>query len=183
MPTDTIVLTSTGRIWDRDATQKNIGWSNRTAGARSGTGGAESPRGVWIHPPRFGEYAILELSPFPEIRLPFKPGQVWDWELDVGSYWSNPAWAMWQGQMPVKTHYKSVGQQRVATPLGKLECQQVNAVARCSAGQAKVSLLFHPQHGFVELDYVNIDGGQVRFQLLSVGVVNEFDAATYFSKQ
>ncbi|UPL50780.1 hypothetical protein [Hymenobacter sublimis] len=177
------MLTSTGRIWEADSTQKAIGWGSRTDEMRSGTGVAESPRGVWIHPPRYGEYAILELSPFPEIRLPFKPGQEWDWELSVGSYWSNPAWAVWQGQMQVKTHYKSVGQQRVATPLGKLECQQVTAVARCSAGQATLSLLFHPQYGFVELDYVNIDGGRLRFQLLSVGVVNEFDATTYFGKQ
>lgn len=180
---DTVVLTSTGTVWKMDSAQKGIGWSSIVSGVKSSTGVEETPSGVWIHPPRFDAYAILELSPFPEIRLPYKAGQEWDWELDVGPQWGNPAWVQWEGRMTVRTHYTSIGEQLVATALGELRCQKVTAVATCTEGKADLALLFHPQYGFVELDYVNINRKQLRFQLLSVGIMNQFDGAAYFGKQ
>ncbi|WP_460611965.1 hypothetical protein [Hymenobacter seoulensis] len=180
---DTVMLTSTGTVWKMDSTQKEIGWSSETKGTTSSTGVEESASGVWIHPPRFNQYAILELSPFPEIRQPFKVGQEWDWELSVGSHWSNPAWAVWEGEMVVKTHYTAVGEQISTTPLGQLKCEKVTAISRCRAGTASLTLLFHPQYGFVELDYVNIDARRMRFQLLSVGIQNEFNGGAYFGRQ
>jgi hypothetical protein len=180
---DTVMLTSKGTVWRSDSTQKQIGWRSKITGTKSGTGVKETSDRVWIHPPRFDEYSILELSPFPEIKLPFKLGQEWDWELAVGSHWSNPAWAVWKGEMAVRTHYKSISNQLVTTPLGQLTCHKVTAIASCTSGSASLALLFHPQYGFVELDYVNIDGKRMRFQLLSVGITDEFNGASYFGRQ
>ncbi|TGE04258.1 hypothetical protein [Hymenobacter fodinae] len=180
--TDTVVLTSIGTAWKMDTTQKEIGWSSKVSGTQSGTGVEESPSGVWIHPPRFDEYAILELSPFPEVRLPFSVGQEWDWELSVGSHWSNPAWAVWKDRMVVRSHYKAGGEKNIQTRLGQLTCYEVTAVATCTAGKTTLVLLFHPQYGFVELDYRNMDGKRMRFQLVSSGIINEFHGATYFDK-
>jgi hypothetical protein len=128
--TDTITLTSSGTRWDRDSPQKTIGWKNRTSGAGSGV--IENDACVWIHPPRFNRYDILELSPFPEVKKPFVPSQEWDWQLELGSHWSNPAWAVWKGNMLVGTHYKAIGKRTVATALGKLVCEEVRVVPRCS---------------------------------------------------
>jgi hypothetical protein len=178
--TDTVVLTSRGTVWKMDSTQKEIGWSSKISGTKSGTGVEESPTGVWIHPLRFDEYAILELSPFPEIRLPFRPEEEWDWELSVGSQWSNPAWAVWKDRMIVRTHYKARGEKAVRTRLGQLTCYEVTAEATCTAGKTTLALLFHPQYGFVELDYHNMDGKRMRFQLLSAGVTNQFNGAAFF---
>ncbi|MDU0370236.1 hypothetical protein ACFPAF_07530 [Hymenobacter endophyticus] len=179
---DTVVLTSSGVAWRMDSTQKGIGWHSRTSNISSKTGVEESAGGIWIHPPRFDQYAILELSPFPEIKQPPVTGQQWDWELEVGSQWSNPAWAVWKGRMLVKTHYQTVGEQPVTTRLGQLTCQRVTAVARCTQGRSTLDLLFHPRYGFVLLDYVNIDGKRLRFELLSTGTTNQFDGAEYFGK-
>ncbi|GAB3292630.1 hypothetical protein [Hymenobacter tenuis] len=180
---DTVTLFSRGIAWESDSTQKAIDWLGKSGGAKNGTGVKENADGVWIHPPRFEHYAILELSPFPEIRQPYKPGQEWDWELAVGSHYSNPDWAVWEGEMVVKAHYKAVGDQISATPLGQLKCKKVTAISRCRAGTASLTLLFHPQYGFVELDYVNIDARRMRFQLLSVGIQNEFNGGAYFGRQ
>jgi hypothetical protein len=179
---DTVVLTSSGVAWRMDSTQKEIGWHSRASSISSKTGVEESAGGVWIHPPRFDQYAILELSPFPEIKQPPTTGQQWDWELEVGSQWSNPAWAVWEGDMLVETHYRTVGEQTVTTRFGRLTCQRVTAVARCAQGYSTRDLLFHPLYGFIMLDYVNVDGKRLRFELVSTGITNQFDGAKYFGK-
>jgi hypothetical protein len=181
VPVDTVVLTSTGSIWDLDSTQTIIGWGKRGS-IKGSSGVAEGAAGVWIHPPRFNQYAILELSPFPEVKKPFVKGQEWDWSLDVGSQWANPAWAVWTGDILVKSHYKVLGEQVINTPLGRLTCQRVTAVARCSQGSSTLNLLFHPLYGFVELDYSTIDGKRLKFDLLSAGVTNQFDGSEYFGQ-
>ncbi|SDX57165.1 hypothetical protein [Hymenobacter psychrophilus] len=178
---DTVSLTSTGIVWNIDSTQNGIRWKN--ADNRRGTGVKEGPNGVWIHPPRFDEYNILELSPFPEIKLPFQTGQEWDWELAVGDHYSNPAWAVWKGDIVVRTHYKAEGTQAVETPLGRLTCQRVTAESHSPVGESALQLLFHPRYGFVELDYRNIDGQRLRFELVSVGIENKFEAGAYFGEQ
>jgi hypothetical protein len=73
---DTVVLTSSGIVWKKNPPQKTIRWRNRTTG--TGSGVLENDACVWIHPPRFDRYSILELSPFPEVKKPFVPGQEWD---------------------------------------------------------------------------------------------------------
>lgn len=180
---DTVVLTSTGKPWSCcDSIQKGVSWGN--ANNRSGaTGVKEGPNGVWIHPPRFDEYKILELSPFPEIKLPFQIEQEWDWALGVGPQWSDPTWAVWREEITVRTRYKSAGKQTINTPFGLLTCQHVTAEARSPVGKSTLELLFHPQYGFVELNYRNIDGQRLRFQLHSVGIENKFEADAYFEGQ
>lgn len=188
--TDTVVLTSTGTTWSGttwkgDSLQKGIGWGKRTAGKNTdmtGTGVVENDARIWIHPPRFDRYTILYLSPFPEVKKPFVPGQEWDWELEVGSQWSNPAWAVWKGNTLVKTHYKALGNYVVTTAMGKLTCQEVTAVSRCAQGSSTLRTLFHPTYGFVVLDYVNIDGKRMKLQLISAAVENKFDGKAFFSQ-
>ncbi|WP_426491876.1 hypothetical protein [Hymenobacter sp. 102] len=173
-------MTSTGRAWNSDSAQKAISWADRRNRTTNFTGVKESVDGVWIHPPRFNQYAILELSPFPEVKKPCKKGQEWDWELGVGSQYANPAWAVWEGDMLVKTHYRTVGEQTVTTRLGRLTCQRVTAVARCAQGCSTLDLLFHPLYGFIRLDYVTIDGKRMRLELVSATVTNQFNGNEYF---
>ncbi|WBO85886.1 hypothetical protein [Hymenobacter yonginensis] len=181
--TDTIALTSTGAVWESDSTQTKIGWGSRMANKTASTewsGVRENTVGVWIHPPRFDRYVILRVSPFPEVKLPFVKGQEWDWELAVGEQWANPAWGVWKGDMLVKSHYRAIGEQVVTTPLGRLACQRVAAVSRCSQGSSTLNLLFHPRYGFVELDYQTIDSKILKIRLLSAGVESKFDGGEYF---
>jgi hypothetical protein len=42
--------------------------------------------------------------------------------------------------------------------------------------------LFHPVYGFVELDYVNIDGKRMKLQLISTAVQNKFDGEAFFKQ-
>ncbi|WP_022822994.1 hypothetical protein [Hymenobacter norwichensis] len=182
---DTLVLLSSGSPWNLNVGQKKIAWGKRTAGKNTGlngTGVVEDSLRLWIHPPRFDQYAILELSPFPEVKKPFIPGQQWYWGLEVGSQYANPAWAVWQGNMLVKTRYKATGQQTIETALGKLTCQEILATSTCAAGRSTLRTLYHPEYGFVLLDYVNIDASKMKLQLIYVGIENKFDGGAYFKK-
>jgi hypothetical protein len=182
---DTIVLLSSGMPWSLNIGQKKIAWGKRTAGKNTGlnwTGVVEDSLRLWMHPPRFDQYAILELSPFPEVKKPFVPGQQWYWGLEVGSYYANPAWAVWQGNMLVKTRYKATGRQTIKTAFGELTCQEIIATATCAAGRTTLRTLFHPEYGFVVLDYVNIDASKMTLQLIYVGIENTFDGNAYFKQ-
>ncbi|MET4104962.1 hypothetical protein [Hymenobacter sp. UYP22] len=114
--------------------------------------------------------------------MPYTQGREWHWELEVGSQWSSSAWAIWQGNMLVKTRYRTVGEQTVATRLGRLTCQRVTAVTRCAQGRSTLDVLFHPRYGFVVLNYVTIDGKRMRFELVSAGVTNQFNGTEYFGQ-
>lgn len=183
LSTDTILLTSSGTVWELDSIQKGIGWGTRTAGTKGGTGVIENAERVWIHPPRFDDYAILELSPFPEVKKPFVIGQEWGWELEVGEQWANPAWAAWKGGMLVKTHYQATKTQVVTTALGKLECQEVIAFSQCAQGKSTLRTLFHPVYGFILLDYTTIDGGRLTLKLIQAGISNAFDGETFYNQK
>ena len=180
--TDTLVLTSSGTSWKSDSTQKGISWGTMAYPKKTGSGVAEGAGGVWIHPPRFDEYAILELSPFPEVKRPFVPGQIWDWKLHVGDHYANSAWAVWKGDMLVKTQYSATKTQVVRTALGQLACQEVLAVSCCAQGISTLRTLFHPTYGFVVLNYRNIDGKRLKLELSRVGINGEFDGNAFFSK-
>jgi hypothetical protein len=71
--------------WRVDTTQIRLGWSyTGTVGHSDSSGVRENDTAVWSHPPRNGEYAILEINPFTYVRFPLKSGAEWDWNLEVG---------------------------------------------------------------------------------------------------
>jgi hypothetical protein len=178
---DTLVLTSFGEYqpgqYDTVTTQIQVGFAygGRSAPDPSLLG---SPAGVverdtvlWSHPPRQGPYAILELSPFPYIRLPAATGRQWSWTLTVGSHWSNPAWATWQGDIPVRSTYRITGQRTIATPLGRLTCWVTQAHATSPVGASSLETLYHPAYGFVRWTYATVNGGRIELQLVKAEVV------------
>lgn len=176
---DTLVLTSFGidSNWEVDTfrtahfalrtRQTKLGYSyDAHATPNSFSGVIEHDSLLWSHPPRNGDYAILELSPFPYIQLPAKIGHQWTWDLTVGDYWSNPQWATWRGQIQVRSQYQVVGKQVLHTPLGLLSCWLVRARASCPAGNSSLDLWYHPAYGFVQLDYHTITGTRLTFKLV-----------------
>ena len=130
------------------------------------TGVIENDTMLWMHPPRAGKYRMLELSPFPYIKLPARAGQRWPWRLAVGSQWSSPKWAVWQGNITIDYTYQTVSQQLLATPLGPLTCWLVRARTSCPVGASTLDSYYHPQLGFVRLAYRTIDGRRLTLNLV-----------------
>lgn len=176
-PSDTLALTSYGDFkpgqYDTVTTQIKVGFSydghsqpnNSLPGSFAGV--IETDSLLWSHPPRRDQYAILELSPFPYVKLPAASGRQWTWELGVGHQWGNPQWATWRGEMLVRSTYRITGQRAVQTKLGLLTCWVIQARATCPRGVSSLEALYHPRYGFVQLNYRNLNGSRMEFALIA----------------
>ncbi|HMN89053.1 MAG TPA: hypothetical protein PKD70_00380 [Saprospiraceae bacterium] len=129
------------------------------------TGIVENERNIWMHPPRSKLFRILELNPFPFIQTPYQVGHEWTWTQQIGSYWSDARWKEWKGAITNTYTYRITNKKMVRTTFGTLECYEVRAKAESELGETEMTGLFNPDYGFVQLDYVNIDGSRMVMEL------------------
>jgi hypothetical protein len=109
---------------------------------------------IWFHPPRTKFFKILEINPFPEIRL----NQTnWSTQLKVGDHWGNERWKTWNGVINIVSEYK----------LNK-DKSTVTAEAKSPIGTTKLNSEFNLEQGFTKLDYQNIDGSRILMELVEI---------------
>lgn len=132
----------------------------------SASGIIENEQNLWMHPPRDGLFRILELNPFPFIQAPYQVGNQWHWQLSIGSHWSDKRWKEWQDRITNRYHYRISGNKPMKTKLGTLACWEVTATAQSELGKTGLIAYFNQEHGFVELNYTNIDGSQLLLKLI-----------------
>ncbi len=143
--------------------QIKINWLYKKPKGRETTGVIENAKEVWIHPPRMGDFRFTELAPFPEIQKPFKKGKKWKSILKIGGGWNE-----WEG-LSVKNSYEIIGQTDVSTPMGDFgNCWQVDAKGESKIGIFVLKLYFHPEYGFVFMEYHKPSGESVIFELVKV---------------
>jgi hypothetical protein len=130
----------------------------------------ENKAEFWIHPPRYGHYRILELNPFPHIKLPALSGRTWERKVYPPQMYADPAWASWKGVLQVKFRYTLGSIVQLATPFGNLPCSRVQAEGTSRLGVTSLEAYFHPIYGFVRLNYHNIDASQVQLDMVAVDV-------------
>ncbi len=138
---------------------------NEESPFNSVSGVIENENNIWMHPPRDKYFRILELNPFPFIKAPFKVGNKWDWSLKIGSAWGDQRWKTWRGAIENKYNYKITSKKKLNTKFGKIECYEIQAGATSRIGKTKLTALFNPEYGFVELRYTNIDGSKTMLKL------------------
>lgn len=132
------------------------------------TGVIENLENIWMHPPRSGMFKILELNPFPFVKFPFKKGTKWQWELGIGDGWSDPRWKEWEGSITNKYDYEITDKVNIKSPIGNLECYVIDGVANSRIGQTYLKSYFNEEHGFVKLEYTNIDSTKTVIELQSL---------------
>lgn len=175
---DTVMMTARGTPWVADSAQTAIVWSFPAdslwpEGPTQEVGAIENKEEFWLHPPRYGRYRILELNPFPHIKLPAVSGRTWEFEVYPPAMYADSAWATWQGVLHVKFHYKLGGSTQLATPLGSLPCYRVQATGTSKLGITTSEACFHPAYGFVRLNYCNIDRSRTELEMVAVNVQPE----------
>ena len=132
----------------------------------SASGVIENEKNIWMHPPRDGLFRVLELNPFPFIQAPYRVGNQWNWELSIGSHWGDTRWKEWQGTITNRYQYRISGHQQIETRLGTLPCWEVTSTAQSELGKTGLIAYFNPEHGFVRLNYTNIDGSRLVMELI-----------------
>ncbi|GAB2699711.1 hypothetical protein GCM10027037_25440 [Mucilaginibacter koreensis] len=132
------------------------------------TGVVENKVNVWLHPFRFHALEILQLSPFPYIKLPYKPGQTYDWKLDVGEKWPEFQAFDWKGKLTLNCRYVVQGKEMLNLPVGNIEATKVEAIATTASGRSTLTSYFNEQFGFIKLVYHNLDGSSITMMLKEV---------------
>lgn len=144
-------------------------WTQNNIAPFGGNSGViENERNIWMHPPRDKYFKILEISPFPYIKSPYKVGNSWNWSLEIGEYWSDPRWKTWKGTITNNYSYKIVDLRTIKTPLGKIKCYVVEGVAESEIGKTKLISFFSPEFGFVKLNYQNIDDTRTNLEIVKI---------------
>lgn len=125
------------------------------------SGFIENPEGVWIYPPRQKIFGVLAMNPQPYIKAPFEIGHQWDWTFSVGAAYSDSRWIEWGRTLVTKCRYQIIDKKMIDTPLGQLECFEINSFGENSLGKTQLTAYFHEEYGFVQMNYLNIDGSKM----------------------
>jgi hypothetical protein len=130
------------------------------------TGLIENTKNVWLHPPRNFYFKVLEINPFPFIRIDTVKN--WSWPFQVGGFWSDSKWKEWQGRLDIETTYEKQEDEILETKFGKLQCRVVVATASSKIGKSFLKSYFNSVFGFVKLEYTNIDSTKIFMELIHV---------------
>ncbi|MEO0136838.1 MAG: hypothetical protein ABIL86_04820 [candidate division WOR-3 bacterium] len=143
--------------------QIKINWLYKKQKRKETTGVIEDSKRIWIHPPREGDFEFTELAPYPEIQKPFKDGKKWKSILKIGE-----GWGEWSG-LTINHSYEIITQADITTPMGNFSnCWQVAAKGESKMGVFTLNLYFHPEYGFVLMEYRKPSGESVVLELVNV---------------
>jgi hypothetical protein len=135
---------------------------------KSRTGLVENPTNIWMHPVRYNNLAILQLTPFPFVKFPITLDEEYNWFLDIGQHYGSPLWAEWNGNIRNLCGYKVAEKKEIITAFGLLECYVIHARGDSPVGSSKAEFLFSEQYGFVQMNYICVNGDQIKFALVEV---------------
>lgn len=122
------------------------------------TGALEDNKGVFLHPPRMGEFEFTELAPFPYF---FKNKKLWENVLTI-TLSRNEKWL----GLKVTTCSEIIGEIKTSTLYKKpLKCLQIDTRGESKEGVYKATYYFHPQYGFVRWEYIKPDSTKVILDL------------------
>lgn len=119
---------------------------------------------VWIHPPRRHFFKILEINPFPCIRMN-KINNQWNDSLVIGSQYTDERWAIWDRNLINRSTYKIQKDTLLNTSFGLLKCKVIHAVSQNKIGRSSLVSYFNDTYGFVLLNYKNIDNSRLKLTL------------------
>lgn len=156
--------------WIPDYNQTLITYQPSNKDSFEMTGLIENEANIWMHPPRDGLFRILQLSPYPSVMYPLEIGKEWEWSFQVGSHYGDERWATWDGNITITTNYEITGKQVIETRWGELETWTIEAEAVSELGTTTMKAVFNDSLGFLEMNFVNIDESEMKFNL---GEVNQ----------
>jgi len=132
------------------------------------SGVIENEKNIWMHPPREALFKITELNPFPFIQIPYEIGSSWEWSLDISSSWGDPRWMTWHGIVTNDYRYEIVSREPLTVSAGTYDCFKIEAVGTGQLGDTALTSYYNEEVGFVKLDYKNIDGSSLIFELQEI---------------
>ncbi len=128
----------------------------------------ENDKNVWMQMPNMKMFRILALNPMPFIQAPYQQGNAWEWQMEVAETNGDSRWKAWGGLVKNTMHYQIGSQEMVRVPWGEALCHLVDADAESGLGRTHLKAAFNETYGFLRLDYTNIDGSKLVFELTDI---------------
>ncbi|KAA3644371.1 MAG: hypothetical protein DWP98_12340 [Bacteroidetes bacterium] len=128
-------------------------------------------KNIWLHPFRKPIYfSILNLNPYPFVKLPVTVGDKYAWNLDVGGApYTNELWLEWEGVTTRKFDYKVINKITKWYAFSqKIPVYYIKATANSAIGFSSAEFWYSETFGFVEMKYLNIDNSIFHFTLEKV---------------
>lgn len=118
---------------------------------------------LWMHPFRINQYVLTEVAPFPTARFPLTEGRSWKTLTFIGK-----GWGTFRGRTIDRFTVKGKTTRQVG--IGQLAgCQLIEASSKHKKlGESQARFYFHPDYGFVEMDYHFYNGQRMIFSLEQV---------------
>lgn len=122
---------------------------------------------VWIHPPRFDNFRVLELNAFPYYK---KYSLSWEKSITFRNDWGNEKWITWEGLRRSTSTYTAL-EIPVVYLLGneKIDCVEINASTTIpDLGKTSSVFYYNEKYGFVRMVFVTINNKKIEFRLIKV---------------
>ncbi|SHM57868.1 hypothetical protein SAMN05443669_104624 [Flavobacterium xanthum] len=85
--------------------------------------------------------------------------------MSIAEYWSNKNSGIWTGRLLLKYNYKIIGEEKIMTDVGELECKVISATANSTIGKSTLLAYFNDKYGFVRLEYKLFTGTEININL------------------
>ncbi|MDH6309355.1 hypothetical protein M2451_002759 [Dysgonomonas sp. PFB1-18] len=146
------------------------------------TGVKENSEKIFLHPPRFQEYTILEFCPFPLVEFPLKIGIEWSWELEgIGQNTNNHYYKAIKRKQKypttVKNHYRVTRIVNYYLPQEQknIECFEIEAIGITKYGKTYLKTFFSHFYGFVYLEFKTLNNETFTFSLKEYNSTHVFE--------
>ena len=132
------------------------------------TGLIEDSTQVFLHPPRGYSFSILELNPFPMIKLPPVIGKEWESEIYIpNKMLTKISNEFGRDDMSLSTVYEIIEKRIVNSSFGEIQVYQIDAKNTGNDFETYLTAYYSEEYGFVELDYINYDKSKLFIKLVS----------------
>lgn len=131
------------------------------------TGIVENFQNIWLHPPRSLFFQILELCPFPYVKLA-SDSLEWKEQIKISEKWQDERWATWEDDLVLDLAYKNKGFKDIETSRGKIRSLITESKAKSAVGDAFLTTYFNSELGFVKMEYDILDKYIVLFELVEI---------------
>ena len=126
------------------------------------SGAIEDEMGYWIHPPRYNQYWITEIAPFPYVRIPCEKNKKYQSILGIGKHsqeWSN---------LIINWNYEIVDKVTLKIGLNNYECWVIKSESESNIGKSFLVTIFNEKIGFIEFHYNFYNKTKIDIELVRI---------------
>lgn len=174
---DTLGLFCSNKFFNKELGYKTMNWgslNNKEKGYEindkvtdvSSTGIFSDDTMLFIHPPRYDYYKVLQLAPYPYLKFPLTIGRKWQWDFEVGGRWSVDNKIKWNGIELFVNKYTVDSIMLLPTIYGHVKCYKISAIGDSKFGRSMAVFYYSVAYGIVKMMFHTLKQQRVLFNII-----------------